>query len=102
MPLFNQPEASIGGIWGFPGFFLSGAYVTCIYCGQSMKIHKHNTCEKAHGMQDKHPHVSEDHGGILFAFVSTHVVDKDPNTPNWSFIMAGDLGLFISNKQKKN
>ena len=41
-------------------------------------------CEKLYRAQNWCMHVCEDHGRILFAFISMCVIGKDMNTPNWS------------------
>ena len=79
------PRCTWGSNWRYSSFFCdqnnrssSDTYITCIYCGLSMKINK---CEKSCGAQDYHRHMRKDNGWILFAFVSACVIDKYPNTP---------------------
>ena len=60
---------------------LSGAYVTCIYCGLNVKV---NICENRRRVHD-------DDGRICFVFVVVCVVGKNPKTPNLSPMADGAI-----------
>ena len=75
--------ASIGGVWvSSDQRFIRCIYVTCIYCGLSMKINPRKS-HKVHKTNAYHAYVRKSWAHLL-AFVFTCVVDKDPNTSNWS------------------
>ena len=85
-----------GSTWGYSGFPCdqnTGNWSdACVY----MHLLR-NECEvkhmhkKPHLAQEYGTYVHEDHGCILFAFVSMCLVSKDPNTPNLSSMAEGAI-----------
>ena len=76
-PSLFQHGAQIGGSLGFSrnqnNRGLSGGYVTCIYCGLSVKM---NMCKMLHGAQRSWMH--------LYCIICFCVVAKNPKTPIWT------------------
>ena len=78
----TQHGAQIGGLWVFPqsnNRSSSDVYVTCIYCGLSVKI-KHEKCSTRR----------KDCEHIGFAFVFVCLVGKTQRTTIWAPCMADD------------
>ena len=74
----------------------AGMYVTCICCGLSVKRENRTGCNTSGQRSLAH----------FIAFVSMHVVDKDPDTPNWSSMTnnattRGSIGLTMNRGQNK-